>query len=109
MNVIERLKNNEYTTDELLDILDSKNPIVLYNAMACIAKNNIMEQTIIERLSALSKKLSNEDKSLGYYKTGHLAMSALLKLGFDKGSVFYVGLDDFEQDIVLRFYNDCPW
>ena len=109
MNTIDKLKNNEYDIFELMNILDDPNPIVLYNVFMCIANNRIKEKPLIDKLSSLSIKLNNEDKALGYYKTGHLAMSVLLKLGVDEDEVFPDGLSLFDREAVWKFYHDNSW
>jgi phosphosulfolactate phosphohydrolase-like enzyme len=53
--------------------------------------------------------LNNENKVLGYYKIGHLAMSALLKLGLENDVVFCTDLDPFEKEMKLKFLNDNDW
>lgn len=47
MSIIDRLKSNEFSREELLKCLDSSNPIVLYEAISCIVKNNITDRLIL--------------------------------------------------------------
>ena len=44
---------------------------------------------------------------LGYYKLGHVAMGALLKLGFDEKVVFNGDLDSFEKETAIKFYRSA--
>lgn len=103
MNIISRLKNNELTGDELLKLLDSSNPIILYETISCIVNNHVTDKVIIDKLIQLSKLLDDKYKMLGYYKLGHVAMGALLKLGFDERIVFKSDLDNFEKEMAIKF------
>ena len=105
MNIINKLKNNKFTKDEILRCLDSSNPIVLYEVITCIVKNNITDPIIVNKLIQLSELLSDEYKMLGYYKLGHVDMGALLKLGFDEEIVFKSDLDHFEKEMTIKFYR----
>ena len=107
MNIIERLKGNNFTEDELLECLVSTNPIVLYEAITCIVKNNIVDRIIADKLFQLSELLSDEYKMLGYYKIGHVAMGALLKLGFEEKKVFKSDLDEFEKETAIKFFQSA--
>lgn len=105
MNIVQRLNKNEYTENDLLSCLDSQNPIVIFAAMSCIVKNNIVNNSILSKLKNISINLDPQCKMVGYYKVGHVAMSVLLKLGVNEKNVFYDGLDDFDRKMVWEFYN----
>lgn len=107
MSIIDRLKNNEFSREELLKCLDSSNPIVLYEAISCIVKNNITDKTITDKLFQLSELLNEKYKMLGYYKLGYVAMGALLKLGFDEKVVFKDNLDSFEKETAIKFFQSA--
>ena len=107
MRIIDRLKNNEFSVDELLKCLDSPNPIVLYETVTCIVNNHITDKIIIEKLLQLSEFLNDKDRMLGYYKLGHVAMGALLKLGFDEKVVFKDNLDNFEKETAIKFFQSA--
>lgn len=107
MNITNKLKNNEFSKDELLKYLDSSNPIVLYNTINCIVNNHITDKIIIEKLFQLTELLNDQYKMLGYYKLGHVAMGALLKLGFDEKVVFKDDLDSFEKETVIKFFQSA--
>lgn len=103
MNINDKLQNNEFSKDELLKCLDSSNPIVLYKTITCIVNNHITDKIITDKLFQLSKLLNDKYQMLGYYKLGHIAMGALLKLGFDENVVFKDDLDSFEKETVIKF------
>lgn len=108
MNIVEKLKNDEFTNDELVGYLENPNPIVLYATISCIVRNGIIEEKIIEKLLTLTKMLGEEHKMLGYYKLGHIAMGALLKLGIDEKLIFRNDLDSFEKEIAIKF-SQSAW
>lgn len=68
----------------MVEWLDDDNPITICLLISVIVSKNINDLTITNKLLNLSVKLDNDHKVLGYYKIGHLAMSALLKLGMDR-------------------------
>lgn len=107
MNIVNRLKKNELTKNELLTCLDSSNPIVLYEAITCIVNNQITDEMITNKLIQLTELLSDKYKMLGYYKLGHVAMGALLKLGFDEETVFKNDLDNFEKETAIKFFQSA--
>ena len=109
MNIKKRIESREYTNNELVEWLDNNNPTIFYLLVTTIVSNDIKDTTIINKLLNLSKKLDNENKVLGYYKIGHLAMSALLKLGIESYVVFSTDLDPFEREMTLKFLNDNDW
>gem|GEM_PF-1814702 len=104
-----KLDNGEFTNRELVEWLDSNNPTILYSLITMIVNKGINDTAITDKLLSMSNKLDNENKVLGYYKIGHLAMSALLKLGIDSDVVFGGGLDSFEKEMTLKFLNDNDW
>lgn len=106
MNSVDKLKSNEYTEEEMLKYLDSLNPIILYESILCIVRNHIADKIIIDKLIQLSELLGDEYKMLGYYKVGHVAMAALLKLGISHNIVFDNNLDDFDKETVMKFFQE---
>lgn len=109
MNIKKRLENKDYMNNELVEWLENSNPILFYLVITEIVTNHIKDQIIIDKLLELSQKLDNNNKILGYYKKGHLAMSALFKLGLDSDSVFTLDLDPFEKEMTLKFFNENDW
>ena len=101
MNIKKKIDNGEFTNRELVEWLDSNNPTILYSLITTIVNKGIKDTAITDKLLSLSNKLDNENKVLGYYKIGHLTMSALLKLGIDSDVVFARDLDSFEKEITV--------
>ncbi|MGN6713230.1 hypothetical protein [Anaerocolumna jejuensis] len=109
MDIKKRIERQEYTNNEIAKWLDNDNPSIFFLLIKTIVSNNIKDTTITDKLFSLSKRLKNENRVLGYYKIGHLAMSALLKLGMDSDVVFGTDLDQFEKEMTLKFLNDYEW
>lgn len=110
MNIKKKLENNSYTPEDLVEALNGKNPIIFYNAICIIAKNQIKDKIVIEKLNEVSVRLDKEDGVLGYYKKGHVSMSALLKLGFTEKEIFdNKRIDEFDKEAVRRFYGENDW
>lgn len=105
MNIVDKLKSNDFTEEDLLNYLDSLNPIVLYHCISCIVRNDVKSDKIKRKLFELTGFLSDKYSMIGYYKLGHVAMGALLKLGYSEEDVFNYDLDDFEKDMAIRFYK----
>ncbi|MGW9531008.1 hypothetical protein ACWHAM_25545, partial [Paenibacillus terrae] len=96
--------------DELENLLEEKNPIVLYHAMTHIGKEGFRTEEIIKKLSELSLKREPQDKLLGHYKVGDLAIATMIKLGEkeDEISGFEI-LDEFEKKMVFRLFEEVEW
>lgn len=103
INVIHKLKNNDICKNELLNYLDCSNTIILYHVITYIVNHAITDKIIIDKLFQLSQLLNEKYTMLGYYKIGHVAMAALLKLGFDEKIVFQNNLDDLEKETTIKF------
>ena len=98
MSINQRIDNKLYTEDDLLQYLDSTNPILLYKVSKIIVEGNMKKDRIIEKLFDIAVKLEEKDSILGYYKIGHLAMSNLMKLGMSSDEVFSkMNLNEFEK------------
>ncbi|ADM70116.1 hypothetical protein [Paenibacillus polymyxa] len=91
-------------------MLEDKNPIVLYHAMTRIGKEGFRTEKMIKKLSELSLKREPQDKLLGHYKVGDLAIATLIKLGEKKEEISgFRFLDDFEKKMVFRLFEEVAW
>lgn len=106
MTIVDRLRNDACTTEEAIVCLESSNPIVLYAAMTYLVRNHITDDSAKKALLNIRGRLSDEDKILGFYRIGHAAMAALLKLGVPEEQVFQPGLDPWDQEITIKFAQD---
>lgn len=110
MNILEKIDNGDCSVKELVELLGEKNPIILYHVMIAIGKYGIYNEELIETLNKLSFKRESKDKLIGYYKIGDLAMVTLKKIGFNLEIIpTYQTLDDFEQGMILKLYNEIDW
>ncbi|CCC85182.1 hypothetical protein PPM_2245 [Paenibacillus polymyxa M1] len=92
------------------NLLEEKNPIVLYHAMTHIGKESIHTEEIIKKLSGLSLKREPQDKLLGHYKVGDLAIATMIKLGEKESEISgFKILDDFEIKMVFRLFEEVEW
>ncbi|WP_342428939.1 hypothetical protein [Paenibacillus sp. FSL L8-0158] len=91
-------------------MLEDNNPIVLYHAMTQIGKEGFRTERMIKKLSELSLKREPQDKLLGYYKVGDLAIATLIKLGEKKEEISgFRTLDEFEKKMVFRLFEEVEW
>lgn len=106
MTIVDRLRNDACTTEEAIVCLESSNPIVLYAAMTYLVRNHITDDSAKKALLNIRGRLSDEDKMLGFYRIGHVAMGALLKLGVPEDQVFQPDLDPWDKEITIKFADD---
>ncbi|KAF6626177.1 hypothetical protein H6F38_24925 [Paenibacillus sp. EKM208P] len=91
-------------------MLEDKNPIVLYHAMTRIGKEGLRTEKMIKKLSELSLKREPQDKLLGHYKVGDLAIATLIKLGEKNEEISgFRFLDDFEKKMVFQLFEEVEW
>ncbi|MGE7945171.1 hypothetical protein ACQKNB_24305 [Lysinibacillus xylanilyticus] len=77
MNILKKIDKGECAVEELAELLDEKNPIILYHVMVSIGKYGMYNEDIIKRLNKMSFKRESKDKLIGYYKVGDLAIVTL--------------------------------
>ena len=110
MNIVKKIEEGKCSIDELENLLEEKNPIVLYHAMTHIGKESIRTEEIIKKLSGLSLKREPQDKLLGHYKVGDLAIATMIKLGEKANEISgFKVLDDFEKKMVFRLFEEVDW
>lgn len=89
--IIDNLIANNFTYQELEQYLESSSVLVKANAIIAVYRNDITENSIIQKLNNISKNIQNEPKLLGVWTTGHCAMAVLYLLN---------------TSITLDMYND---
>lgn len=89
--IIDNLVANNFTNQELEQYLESPNVLVKANAVIAVFRNQITENSIIQKMNSISQNIQNEPKVLGVWTTGHLAMAVLYLLN---------------TSITLGMYND---
>ncbi|MHB0933909.1 hypothetical protein ACYCSE_21860 [Paenibacillus sp. SEL1] len=91
-------------------MLEEKNPIVLYQAMTHIGKEGIRTEVIFKKLNGLSLKREHQDKLLGHYKLGDLAIATMIKLGENEDEISgFKILDEFEKKMHFRLFEEVDW
>ncbi|QDY82531.1 hypothetical protein FQU75_03420 [Paenibacillus polymyxa] len=110
MNIAKKIEQGKCSLNELENLLEEENPIVLYHAMTHIVKEGIRAEAILKKLNGLSLKREPQDKLLGNYKVGDLAIATMIKLGEneDKISSFKI-LDEFEKRMLFRLFEEVDW
>ena len=113
MNKKERLKNNVYTIDDILEYLESWCSTSLALVCKFIVYEDVKDENVIKRLFEISDKLDQsrlDHKAFAIYRVGHLAMSTLIKLGISEEEIFkQISLDDFDKQLVLDFTGSDFW
>lgn len=110
MDIIKKIDEGHYSITELENFLGESNPIIVYHTMTYIGKNKCRTQGVLEKLNELSFKRSPQDKLIGYYKIGDLALATLMKLSEkDNGISFSETLSDFDRKMIVRLYEEIDW
>lgn len=110
MNLVDRINEGNCSVDELENLLDEKNPIILYHVMVYIGNSSNHNEEIIGKLYKLSFKRETKDKLLGYYKIGDLAIVTLQKIGVNIQEIAsYQTLDYFDQKMLLQLAKEIGW
>lgn len=105
ITIKQQLKTGNYTKHELVEWLNKYSCGIMFDIVTVIISNNMHDEIIVDTLFEMRKNLNSNFKYVGYYKTGHLAMYTLIKLGFSEEDVFE-GIDDYEKRYVrILFYS----
>lgn len=75
--MINKIKNNHLSPNDLISCLDSSNILIKANAIFQVVKLKIHDEIILEKLVHLAKKLDDEPKVLGQYNNAYFALAAL--------------------------------
>ena len=78
--IIANLTADNFTNQELEQYLESPSVLVKANAIIAVYRNQITENSIIQKLNYISQNIKNEPKLLGVWRTGHCAMAVLYLL-----------------------------
>lgn len=78
--IIANLTADNFTNQELEQYLESSNVLVKANAIIAVYRNQITENSIIQKLNYISQNIKNEPTLLGVWTTGHCAMAVLYLL-----------------------------
>lgn len=110
MNLVDKINVGNCSAEELEKLLDEQNPIILYHVMTAIGKFGVYNENIMKKLYILSFKREAEDKLLGYYKVGDLAIVTLQKIGENIEEISsYQILDDFDRKVLKQLAKEIGW
>ncbi|ASJ56394.1 hypothetical protein BP422_24195 [Brevibacillus formosus] len=90
-HVINSIKKNDVTEEDLIHYLDSSNILIKANAIFQIVRLKFHDDITIEKLVCLAKKLDEEPKVIGSYNNALFALAALSWLETEQS------LDRFEE------------
>lgn len=107
MDIAKKISNGEYTKEELINHISSGNPLIAYQVMNQIGKQNYNDDIIIKKLNSITNNRDfKKHKLLGIYTIGDLAIATLLKLGVKKDDISgYSELTDVELNDIQRLVN----
>ncbi len=110
MNIIKKIQEEKCSISELIALLEESNPIIIYHTIVCIGKNKYNTKEILEKLTELSSKRQPQDKLIGNYKIGDLALAAIVKLEEKDNKVaLFENVDEYEEKMILRLYEEIDW
>lgn len=75
--VINSIKKNDITKEDLIHYLDSSNILIKANAIFQIVRLKLHDDIAIEKLGCLAKKVDEEPKVIGSYNNAFFALAAL--------------------------------
>jgi len=75
--VINNIKKNNITNDDLIHYLDSPNIIIKANAIFQIVRMKLNDESVINKLVNLAKRGDIEPKVIGLYNNALFALAAL--------------------------------
>ena len=84
LSIIKDIQQNKLEPDQLINCLDIPQNYILSNAIKQVAKQKLDSKEVIEKLARLSALTKEENKLMGIYTVGHLAVAALHKLGSEE-------------------------
>lgn len=108
MNILSKLHNNSITNKEIVDNL-SKNPIVSFHLFTYIVNNKILDKDIFDKIIELTHNFKSEDKILGNYTLGHLAIAALIALKIEHIENLGGALSEFDKKMAYKFLESTEW
>ncbi|WP_411343868.1 hypothetical protein ACE3MZ_20055 [Paenibacillus sp. WLX1005] len=109
MDIVKRINEGNCSIEELEVFLEENNPVILYHTMTYIGKSKYYTQNMLDRLNDLSLRRSPQDKLIGYYKIGDLALATLIKLDEINNKISLEDLNEFDKNMIMRLYEEIDW
>lgn len=75
--IIDKIKKNDISKNDLFSYLDNSNILIKANAIFQIVKLKIHDEIVLEKLAHLAKRLDEEPRVLGQYNNAYFALAAL--------------------------------
>lgn len=75
--IINKIKMNDITLNELINYLDHSNILIKANAIFQLVKLKVHDELALGKLVQLAKRIDEEPKVLGQYNNGFFALAAL--------------------------------
>lgn len=109
MNILKKIQTKNYENIDLIQNIDL-NPIVSYHIIKEIVNNEILDESVIDKLKEISNRLSMSDSVSGPICLGHMSLAALKKLGVDCKEVEKnATISKYDWEIVEKFYQENKW
>ncbi|SEM77880.1 hypothetical protein [Lihuaxuella thermophila] len=113
LTLIKEIQSDKLRDDELIDCLDIPHNFVLSNAIKKIVKKKLCNQDIVSKLEKISSLTAKENKLMGIYTVGHLAIAALYFLDHpisrDKYKELYINLSEWDKEIIEKLTTGDPF
>lgn len=109
---INKIRQGNFSDEELRQYLDSTLILIKANAIMAIVKQEITENSIINKLYEISLRINQESKVIGLWTNGHLAMAALKLLNTSESLELYQNsmnkVDADTQEDIERLIKQLP-
>lgn len=109
--IINGLKANRFSNQELERYLESPLVLVKVNAILAILRNRITEKKIIDKLNDISENIQQEPKVIGEWTTWHYAMATLYLLGVKDMQELHDNSgkpDEYDQGSIRKLIEQIP-
>lgn len=111
--IINDLRSNNFTTQDLEQYLESPLVLIKVNAIIAVLRNKNTEKNINHKLNNISQNIQHEPKVLGEWTTGHYAMAVLYLLNTKETLELYNNnsnkLDEYAQDSIKKLIEQISY
>lgn len=111
--IINKIKNNDVTQNDLIDYLDHSNILIKANAIFQLVKLKIHDEVALGKLAQLAKRIDEEPKVLGQYNNAFFALAALRWLETEhsvkKFEEIVLHIDSEKRSILNKLIEEKPY
>ncbi|MEH7353851.1 hypothetical protein V7150_09755 [Neobacillus drentensis] len=111
--IINSIKNNDISKDELIFFLDNTNILIKANAIFQIVRMQMHDEIFIEKLVNLARLMEEEPKVIGLYNNAHFALAALSWLGTENSiktfTELFEKLEPEKQSVLRKLIEEKPY